>query len=110
MYKFVNHSGGAYGSDAYWGLIGNSYNVKSMHYYYKNKTPYGNHEITEQEYIEGLQYAQDAAKALNRTWSRKPFVHYLLSRNWQQVKHADSIYAVGTIEKKSVIRRNCLCC
>ena len=39
---FVNHSGGAVGSDSYWGHVGEQYGVVSNHYYYGEKTPEGN--------------------------------------------------------------------
>lgn len=98
---FVNHSGGANGADSYWGDVGEAYGVKSNHYY-KDKTPKGNVQITKEQFEEGLIKAKEAAKALGRNWSNNSYVQGLLSRNWQQVKNADAIFAIGTINGKYV--------
>ena len=43
---YTNHSGGAIGSDSFWGEIGKKYGVVSKHYYHGKKTYNGNVEIT----------------------------------------------------------------
>jgi hypothetical protein len=48
---YINHSGGAIGSDSVWGIIGKQYGVESKHYYIGDKTPRGNTEIKEQSAI-----------------------------------------------------------
>mgnify|MGYP007085180442 FL=1 len=50
---YVNHSGGAIGSDTMWGEIGEEYGVVSNHYYHGAKTPNGNIEITEEQFERG---------------------------------------------------------
>ena len=95
---YINHSGGAKGADTIWGEIGAKLGTYSNHYWYGNKTPTGNLEITEEQFNEGIIKAQAAAKALGKNWSNKPFIQALLSRNWQQVKNSDAIFAVGEIE------------
>lgn len=93
--NLINHSGGAKGSDTAWGVIGQEFGVNNHnHYYYGNKTPTGNTAISEEQYQEGLIKAKEAAKALGRNWSLKPFIQSLLARNWQQVKNADAIFAI----------------
>jgi len=99
--NYINHSGGAIGSDTAWGEIGAKYGVTSNHYY-KDKTPNGNVQITLEQLQEGLVKAKEAAKALGRNWSSKPYVQGLLARNWQQVKNADAIFAVAELEGKYV--------
>ena len=37
MKKYINHSGGAIGSDTVWGEIGAKYGIENKHYWYKNK-------------------------------------------------------------------------
>lgn len=92
---FVNHSGGAIGSDSAWGDIGDKYGVKSNHYY-RGKTPRGNVQITEDQYKEGLQKVEAAVEPLGRKIPySKPYVVGLLSRNWQQVKNSDAVFAVA---------------
>ena len=98
---FTNHSGGAIGSDAIWGEIGERFGVKSNHYY-KDKTPNGNTKISESDFKEGLEKAKEASKLLGRNWSNKPYVQGLLARNWSQVKYSDAVFAIGEIDGKFV--------
>ena len=96
---YINHSGGADGSDSVWGEVGEKYGVVSRHYYHGEKTPKGNVEITESQYQEGVQMVMRA----NKTLRRKPEKYMdLLARNWMQVKGSDSIFAVGKIVKNIV--------
>ena len=96
---FVNHSGGAVGSDTYWGVIGARYGVISYHYWHGKKTPNGNVEISLQEYEEG----EDRVRKANETLHRRPerFMN-LLARNWMQVKNAEEVFAVGRFKNKMV--------
>ena len=96
----VNHSGGAIGSDSVWGDIGADYGVKSNHYYYKNKTPKGNVAITKAQFEEGKAKVLEANKTLGRKNPEKYM--NLLARNWQQVKNADTVFAVGKIKGSQV--------
>ena len=92
---YVNHSGGAVGSDSYWGAIGEKYGVLSEHYYYGNKTPNGNNQITQEQFEEGKEHVMKA----NETLHRRPDSYMnLLSRNYAQVKNADAIFAVGHLK------------
>lgn len=96
---FTNHSGGAVGSDSYWGEVGEKYGVKSNHYYHGNRTPNGNVVITEEQFEEG----KEKVLLANKTLKRNPTRYMdLLSRNWQQVKNADAIFAVSTLKDNEV--------
>ena len=89
---YVNHSGGAVGSDTYWGEVGARFGVTSNHYYHGNKTPNGNVAITEEQFQEGKAHVLQA----NETLNRKPEKYMdLLARNWMQVKNADAVFAIG---------------
>lgn len=94
--SFINHSGGAIGSDSYWGTIGARYGVKSNHYYHGSKTPNGNIEITQEQFEEGKKHVLEANKTLNR---RPDAYMDLLARNWIQVKNADAVFAIGHLKK-----------
>jgi len=91
---FVNHSGGAVGSDSYWGHVGEQYGVVSNHYYYGEKTPEGNFEISAEDYEEGR---YESAKAANYNWGYQyaTMKDNRLIRNWAQVKYSDAIFAIG---------------
>lgn len=95
---YVNHSGGAIGSDSYWGEIGSKYGVVSNHYYYGEKTPEGNFEISAEDYEEGR---YESAKAANYNWGYQyaTMKDNRLIRNWAQVKYSDAIFAIGHLVK-----------
>lgn len=102
--NFTLHSGGAPGADFNaWDQIGREFGLeKANHYYHGQRSPYnapyGNVEISEEEYNEGR---VEVAKAAQRNWGYKypTMKDSRLARNWVQVKKADAIFAVGTIVK-----------
>jgi len=97
--NYVNHSGGAIGSDTVWGEVGGVYGVESFHYWHGKITPNGNTEITEEEFEEGKEHVMKA----NETLHRKPEKYMnLLARNYCQVKNADEIFAIGKFKNKMV--------
>lgn len=96
---YVNHSGGAVGSDTYWGEIAGQYGIPSEHYYHGKRTQNGNHEITEEEFEEGKIHVYNA----NQTLHRQPYKYMnLLARNWMQVKNSDQVFAIGKFKNKVV--------
>ena len=97
MKKYVNHSGGAIGSDTVWGEIGFKYGVENKHYWYKNKTPNGNTEILEGDAIEGQKKVTIAARQMGRIAQTHQVRDERLIRNWCQVKYSDSVFAITTM-------------
>lgn len=96
---YVNHSGGAVGSDSMWGELGAQYGIVSEHYWHGNRTKNGNHEITEDEFEEG----KDHVLLANKTLHRKPYRYMnLLARNYMQVKYSDEIFGIGCFKNKVV--------
>ena len=96
---YVNHSGGAKGSDTMWGEIGAQYGVVSEHYWHGRRTQNGNHELTDEEFEEGKEHVLFANKTLNR----RPWKYMdLLARNYMQVKYADEIFGIGRFKNKTV--------
>lgn len=95
---YLCHSGGAIGSDTYWGESGKKYGVQTSHYYYGERTPNGNYEISEDDYNEGR---YEVAKAANYTfgYSYSTMKNNLLIRNWAQVKYSDAVFAIGHLVK-----------
>ena len=91
------HSGGAVGADSYFESIGEEFDVKTRAYSYKTK--YHNSpnkvEISEEDYLEGVEMIKIANKTLNRFGISK-FMN-LLARNWAQVKYSKQVFAVGNI-------------
>lgn len=96
---YVNHSGGAIGSDTMWGEIGEEYGVVSNHYYHGTKTPNGNIAITEEQFERGKQHVYRA----NETLHRRPDKYMnLLARNWIQVENSDAVFAIGQLKNNVV--------
>lgn len=100
--QYINHSGGAFGSDTYWGEIGKDYGVISNHYYTGTRdsknAPNGNVEISNKDYLEGSKKVAQAAKN-NWGYQYNSMKDERLIRNWSQVKYADAIFAIGKIIK-----------
>lgn len=99
--SYTLHSGGAIGSDSYWGEVGaRYYGVTSRHYYTgersEHNAPLGNVEVSPKDYEEGR---IEAAKAAARNWDydKPKMSDPRLIRNWSQVKYADAIFAVGHV-------------
>ena len=100
MKNFINHSGGAIGSDSAWDEIGKEFGmVNNKHYYYGSKTPKGNYLLSKAEFEEG----KEKVLLANKTLHRKPEAYMnLLARNWMQVKNSEAIFAIGSITKNIV--------
>lgn len=99
MKEFVCHSGGAAGADYYFEIFGKDFNVKTIAYSYKTKHHYAENkkELNQAEFHEGCQMVERTNVTLQRF--RYHRMINLLARNWFQVKHADEIFAVGTIKR-----------
>lgn len=100
---YINHSGGAQGSDSVWGEIGEKYGVISKHYYTGETSQYnapaGNTEISNEDYEEGRYKVAQAAKA-NYGYQYSTMKDPRLIRNWAQVKYSDAVFAIGNMVNK----------
>lgn len=95
--EFINHSGGAIGSDTAWDEIGREFGmVNNKHYWTLEKTPNGNTEISRLDYEEGRFESARAAKR-NFGYQYAAMKDSRLIRNWSQVKHSDAVFAIDTI-------------
>lgn len=92
--QYVNHSGGAAGSDTAWGQAGERFGVTSNHYYRGNKTPTGNVEITDAQFVEGDVMAKQVARQWGINPASKQNTRNLLARNFQQVAQSDAVFAI----------------
>lgn len=91
------HSGGAEGVDTYFETIGEKFGVKTKAYSYKTKyhTSKNKVEISQDDFIEGIDEVNRANKVLGRFGIHK-YIN-LLARNWAQVKYSKEIFAIGSI-------------
>lgn len=94
---YVNHSGGAEGSDITWDNIGKEFGVvNNRHYWVESKTPHGNTEISKKDFEEGRYESAKAAKR-NFGYQYSAMKDSRLIRNWAQVKYSDAVFAIGKI-------------
>lgn len=98
MKDIVLKSGGAKGADCTWDTVASQYGIENRrHFWYGNKTPIGNVELTKEELEEGWIEVQLANIILKRGGFNK--YKNLLSRNWFQVKGSQQILAIGYLDK-----------
>jgi hypothetical protein len=97
--NIVCHSGGAIGADSQFELIGVDFGVKTKAYSWKTKSHQSPNkvEISESDYLEGVNEVTKANKILSR-WGIHKYMN-LLARNWAQVKYSDQIIAIGRVLK-----------
>lgn len=91
----IQHSGGAVGADYEWSRQGEAFGIVARHYWHRRRTPYGNVEITEADFHEGVQHVLQANQSLHRRPER---YMDLLARNWCQMKYSDAVFAIGRIK------------
>jgi hypothetical protein len=98
--EYINHSGGARGSDSEWDLQGKEHGVISKHYYVEDKgfkPPRGNTKMKIEDYNEGQEKATNAGRQLGRLKPTHNSQDPLIRRNWNQVKYSDQIMAITTL-------------
>ena len=108
--SFINHSGGAYGGDTYWDLIGREFGVTN-HKHYKDA---GNANLSQQLRNKGVKaeiltkeqmdFARQKVKELLGVEYKDDLRGNLQVRNFYQVYNADAVYAIAKInnDNKSV--------
>ena len=107
---FTNHSGGAYGGDTYWDLIGREFGVTN-HKHYKDA---GNANLSQQLRNKGVKaeiltkeqmdFARQKVKELLGVEYKDDLRGNLQVRNFYQVYNANAVYAIAKInnDNKSV--------
>ncbi len=104
--KFVCHSGGCPGSDIEWETQGEKYGIETIAYSFKGHKQEGKNPriLTGAELDEGFEHVLIANKNLKRyPQGQSTYVKSLLSRNWFQVKNAETIFAIGKFKTNKVV-------
>lgn len=99
-------SGGAAGADVTWGDNAFKAGHQVVHWSYKgHKSHDPDHTflLDEEELSEANDYLIEANLTLKRKLDFKKRYIPLLQRNWYQIKYADRVYAVGSLNEKAVI-------
>jgi hypothetical protein len=104
--NYICHSGGCDGADMEWENTGKQYGVKTISYSFWNHKQSGENQkiLTVDELKEGFEHVIIASKTIKRNPNHPyQYVKNLLSRNWYQVKNAESIFAIGKFLNKSMV-------
>jgi hypothetical protein len=91
--NYINHSGGAPGSDQKWDEIGRKFGFTN----HKHWRPEHLKDLNPQEREQMLKDVKSAAIALKRPFEFKGIE--LVQRNWFPACHAQAVYAIGYIIK-----------
>lgn len=101
--KLSMHSGGALGADTQFGLIANNYPINQYHWFIGQRSPHnapnGNIEVDPYT-IEIAKREMARAGKLMYEYKYTYFKDPRILRNYCQVIHSNTIYAVGTIANK----------
>ena len=103
---FTNHSGGAYGGDTFWDIIGREFGVTN-HKHYRDA---GNTSLSQQLRNKGIKaeilteeqmnFARQKVKELLGIEYKNDLRGNLQVRNFYQVYNADAVYAIATPDDK----------
>jgi hypothetical protein len=99
--EFINHTGGAEGSDFYWETAGATFGVKTIVYSFANHAikhiPVTRINLTDEDFELALPHVKMANKTLKRNFLnlKSDYVRKLLLRDWFQVKNSNSIFAIA---------------
>lgn len=103
--NFINHTGGAYGADTAWDLVGREFGVTNHKHYRAEgaeKLSKGlkdkgiKAEVLPKELID--EYRNKVNSALNRDY-KDDYVGNLQARNYAQVINSDAVYAIARLNK-----------
>lgn len=106
---YILYSGGAYGADTYWGLIGLEYGIeKQIHYRPVNNSRLSKNLkdknikptlLSNEELVEGYTFLY----SLYKRTQYKSLENDLKARNYYQVINSDAIFAIGQLMNQDVM-------
>lgn len=93
--KKICFSGGAEGADAFFEHYSEVYSIEIVSFSYKTKFHKSQHkrELTEEEFLEGIQQVIKANQILKRSQTQR--YYKFLARNWFQIKYVEQVFAIG---------------
>lgn len=110
MSDFINHSGGAYGADTYWDLVGRTFGV-IQHVHYKTlDLPKVSKQLRQKGVISKVltnTQLEESYDQLEKTFNRefeRTDNNDLKARNYYQVKNASSIFAVAFLDGSKAVK------
>src|SRR5687768_14520855 len=93
----ICYSGGASGSDKFWGRLAAVAGHEVCHYSFAGHGgPGGSVKLTQEQLEQADPHLLKANETLGRRFpTYKHFVDNLLRRNWWQIKDTDAVYGIG---------------
>ncbi len=102
----VLYSGGAHGTEAAFGAAAERHGVREVNFTFDGHVQArtrGAHPLTERELGEGDVSLAYVSRRLRRSYSESATIRRVLQSLWHQVKHAQVIFVVGTIQEDGTV-------
>ena len=99
-------SGGAMGSEAYFGEIAEKWGIKEVNFTFEGhnqKRTKGRSILSDRELAAGAVSLVYVSRRLHRHWDRTPLLRKVLQVLWHVVSHADQIFVVGVIQDDNTV-------
>ena len=100
------YSGGAQGSESYFGQVANSWGLKEVNFTFEGHTQArSDHKrvLSEQELAAGAVSLVYVSHRLHRHWDQTPTLRKVLQVLWHIVSHADQVFVVGVIQSDQTV-------
>lgn len=102
----VLYSGGAHGTEAAFGAAAERHGVREVNFTFDGHVQArtrGAHPLTERELAEGDVSLAYVSRRLRRSYSESAMIRRVLQSLWHQVKNAQIIFVVGTIQEDGTV-------
>jgi hypothetical protein len=99
-------SGGAMGSESFFGEISEEFNLNEVNFTFEGhnqKRTRGSTLLSERELASGSVSLAYVSKRLHRHWDRTPLLRKVLQVLWHVVSHADQVFIVGIIQQDDTV-------
>jgi len=100
------YSGGAHGSEAAFGAAAERYGLREVNFTFDGHVQArtrGAHPLTERELAEGDVSLAYVSRRLRRSYSESALIRRVLQSLWHQVKNAEIVFIVGTIQEDGTV-------
>jgi hypothetical protein len=99
-------SGGALGSEAYFGEAAERWGIKEKNFTFADhnqKRTRGQHVLSDRELAAGSVSLAYVSRRLHRHWDRTPLLRKVLQLLWHMVSHADQVFVIGAIQPDNTV-------
>lgn len=100
------YSGGAHGTEAAFGAAAERHGIREVNFTFDGHVQArtrGAHPLTERELAEGDVSLAYVSRRLRRSYSESALIRRVLQSLWHQVKHAEIVFIVGTIQEDGTV-------